>query len=111
MRNKKRSGGGLNRLSASVRIWTKDFGDVDWDPHQPNVLIAFRLQSEFGHYLGLVDSYANMMRGLNRLSASVRIWTDKLCVKHLESVLGAVLIAFRLQSEFGRGKRDGECRK
>ena len=39
------------------------------------VLIAFRLQSEFG----LIQSTqlpARMGRSLNRLSASVRIWTE-----------------------------------
>ena len=62
---------GLNRLSASVRIWTDyDFtgSNFEW-------------------------------RGLNRLSASVRIWTHPGTASFL--VGQYVLIAFRLQSEFG----------
>ena len=63
---------GLNRLSASVRIWTDEL-----------------LQMVFGRF------------SLNRLSASVRIWTED-----GHPVTGrcrqGVLIAFRLQSEFGQ---------
>ena len=40
--------------------------------------------------------------GLNRLSASVRIWTEQLARLDTFAV-ALVLIAFRLQSEFGRG--------
>ena len=39
--------------------------------------------------------------GLNRLSASVRIWTDEL-ISWCAWAHVLVLIAFRLQSEFGR---------
>ena len=40
--------------------------------------------------------------GLNRLSASVRIWTEQLARLDTFAV-ALVLIAFRLPSEFGRG--------
>ena len=63
----------LNRLSASVRIWTEKWEKYGCD---------------------------KLAKGLNRLSASVRIWTD---MGHREGdeVLRRVLIAFRLLSEFG----------
>ena len=65
---------GLNRLSASVRIWTS------------NELLKIYVEKK--------------NHGLNRLSASVRIWTGHL--RHVHFLLGrSVLIAFRLQSEFG----------
>ena len=63
----------LNRLSASVRIWTQG---------------ACRDITEGQHH------------GLNRLSASVRIWTKYKAFDNLKKRM-QVLIAFRLQSEFG----------
>ena len=145
----------LNRLSASVRIWTFDYAHIDTIP-QCLVLIAFRRQSEFGLWLGLwstnfiinslnrlsasvriwtVGDYMNIVYdgspglnrlsasvriwtlstrpgiinlpvfGLNRLSASVRIWTSVVCSEKTP-ILARVLIAFRLQSEFGPNKQE-----
>ena len=62
----------LNRLSASVRIWTYR-NHLVYDVLRYAVLIAFRLQSEFGQETAILESGQNDI---------------------------AVLIAFRLQSEF-----------
>ena len=56
--------------------------------------------------IGTVQKFVAMddadVIGLNRLSASVRIWTELLaCLDKFAVAL--VLIAFRLPSEFGRG--------
>ena len=49
------------------------------------------------------DPYKGQAReSLNRLSASVRIWTLATPIGIVISVVFVVLIAFRLQSEFGR---------
>ena len=89
---------GHNRLSASVRIWTKE-KIKKISAAATAVIIAFRLQSVFGHrrrgggYLpgcGVIiafrlqsvfgptdapSSSAVITSRHNRLSASVRIWT------------------------------------
>ena len=67
-----------------------------------SVLIAFRLQSEFGRDGLTWRSACGYINGLNRLSASVRIWTDVYKAAKIAAVK-EVLIAFRLQSEFGQG--------
>ncbi len=75
----------LNRLSASVRIWTgkalRCVRHLLW-----RVLIAFRLQSEFGQRKKNSRLLPNES-SLNRLSASVRIWTN-FCSEHMDSQLG-----------------------
>ena len=63
------------------------------------VLIAFRLQSEFGPGRTLSKMLQPSLISLNRLSASVRIWTSETIEKLVVRL--EVLIAFRLQSEFG----------
>ena len=73
-----KAGGGLNRLSASVRIWTQRRQSHHRRRIRP-VLIAFRLQSEFGH-VQPDEEMRNMLQSLNRLSASVRIWTNTMNV-------------------------------
>ena len=90
--------GGLNRLSASVRIWTNG-QEKENMPIPFDVLIAFRLQSEFGQNQLLMNQILSMV-SLNRLSASVRIWTRLLRGATIQAF--HVLIAFRLQSEFGQ---------
>ena len=68
----------LNRLSASVRIWTATSGAIGLVTPFLSVLIAFRLQSEFGQWSEKDDEELAAMPSLNRLSASVRIWTTEL---------------------------------
>ena len=43
---------------------------------ESQVLIAFRLQSEFGPAVRSMNERITLVRSLNRLSASVRIWTE-----------------------------------
>ncbi len=76
LENRRHLPGCLNRLSASVRIWTVRRPIIIARRHAL-VLIAFRLQSEFGRGLAFRMPHGGYVR-LNRLSASVRIWTKEL---------------------------------
>ena len=90
---------GLNRLSASVRIWTYEF------VMENDKTISFslnRLSASVRSWTGEVeDMIAITPDSLNRLSASVRIWTLEMRKDLNDNGFGYVLIAFRLQSEFG----------
>ena len=87
----------LNRLSASVRIWTpSDVLSRGWEVGK--VLIAFRFQSEFGPSVTMKLSALNVLvliafRLQSEFGPTITITTS--------SRVNRVLIAFRLQSEFG----------
>ena len=89
----------LNRLSASVRIWTA-LNDFLFDFMKDTVLIAFRLQSEFGH--GLPSRYTRTLHA--RVLIAFRLQSEfgrKAGRSRMSLSSWGVLIAFRLQSEFG----------
>ena len=93
---------GLNRLSASVRIWTPSTSARTTSRR----LRLNRLSASVRIWTPQVmEGASNQDGGLNRLSASVRIWTIPL-YRYDARLQGKVLIAFRLQSEFGPMMRD-----
>ena len=116
----------LNRLSASVRIWTiqnQETGSNLLAVRLNRLSASVRIWTDDGQLRAILEIYAASLNrlsasvriwtltddgkirrgenhGLNRLSASVRIWT-KIYLNHMAK-RARVLIAFRLQSEFGQ---------
>ncbi len=89
---------GLNRLSASVRIWT--WNHLNVKPFHVNCGLNRLSASVRIWTICFVAAEDPSAVRLNRLSASVRIWTAIARIEKFAVEL-AVLIAFRLQSEFG----------
>ena len=72
--------GGVSVVIIAFRLQS-EFGpkkQVKKETENNEVLIAFRLQSEFGPIEITLEKSDLVYKGLNRLSASVRIWTAKL---------------------------------